>query len=151
MILESLHRFRTGNQSAFSDIYDASYDTVYRFVYHRTLDAHLTEDIVSDIYMKVLRKIDTVRATSEGEFFSWILRIAYTTIIDTVRQEKPTDSLEDMIHEPGYEKFHANDIDNRSKLEEVLAFMNTFSERDRMILSMRIWDELSYEEISSIT
>ncbi len=151
MILESLSRFRAGNQAAFSDIYDASYDTVYRFVYHRTLDTHLTEDIISNIYMKVLIKIDTLRATSEWEFFSWILRIAYTTLIDTLRGQKSTDSLEDMLHEPGYEKYHASDIDNTTKLEEVLAFMKTLSERDQMILSMRIWDDLSYEKISSIT
>ena len=29
--------------------------------------------------------------------------------------------------------------------------METLSERDRQILTMRIWDELSYEEISEIT
>ena len=29
--------------------------------------------------------------------------------------------------------------------------MEAFSERDRMILSMRIWDDLSYDEISLIT
>ena len=55
------------------------------------------------------------------------------------------------MHEPGYEKNHAADIDNQSKLEEVLNFMNTLSERDRLILSMRVWDELSYEEIAAIT
>jgi len=55
------------------------------------------------------------------------------------------------MHEPGYEKNHATDIDNRSKLEEVLTFMDTLSERDRLILSMRVWDELSYEEIAAIT
>lgn len=151
MLLQSLDRFRSGDSSAFSDIYDASYDTVYRFVYHRTLDTVFTEDIISDIYMKVLKNISTLRATSEWEFFSWILRIAYTTLIDVVRREKPTDSLDDMIHEPGYEKNHAADIDNHSKLEEVLTFMETLSERDRLILSMRVWDELSYEEIASIT
>lgn len=29
--------------------------------------------------------------------------------------------------------------------------MDTFSERDRLIVTMRIWEELSYEEISVIT
>ncbi len=29
--------------------------------------------------------------------------------------------------------------------------MDTFSERDRLIVTMRIWEELSYEEISIIT
>lgn len=150
MILSAIHQIHAGNQSAFGALYDASYDTVYRFVYHRTLDTHLTEDIVSTVYMKAIKNLRSLRATSEGEFFSWILRIAYTTLVDTMRRVNP-DSLEDISHEPGYERDTARDIDNRTKLEEVLSFMGTLSERDRTILSMRIWDELSYEEISEIT
>lgn len=56
-----------------------------------------------------------------------------------------------MIIEPGYSKDNATDIDNTSKIEEILGFMKTFSERDRSIITMRIWDDLSYEEISIIT
>ena len=36
-------------------------------------------------------------------------------------------------------------------IERVLGYMDTFSERDRMILTLRIWDDLSYEEIAQIT
>ena len=45
----------------------------------------------------------------------------------------------------------ARSVDAKSKLEEVLGFMQIFSERDRMILIYRIWEDLSYEEISQIT
>lgn len=151
MILAAINQIHDGNQSAFGELYDASYDAVYRFIYHRTLDTHLTEDIVSAVYMKAIKNLRSLQATSEGEFFSWILRIAYTTLIDTMRKTKPEDSLEDMTVEPGYERDISRDVDNRTKLEEVLSFMNTLSERDRVILSMRIWDELSYEEIAEIT
>lgn len=40
---------------------------------------------------------------------------------------------------------------HKDTLEAVLSYMNTFKERDRLILTMRIWEEMSYEEISQIT
>ncbi len=44
------------------------------------------------------------------------------------------------------------DIDNRDKLRAVLDYINTnLSERDKNIIMMRIWDDMSYEEISRIT
>jgi len=44
------------------------------------------------------------------------------------------------------------DIDNRDKLHEVLDYMDTnLSERDKNIIMMRIWDDMSYEDISRIT
>lgn len=56
-----------------------------------------------------------------------------------------------MIVEPAAQSDVSADIDNKDKLQEVVTFMETLSERDRQILTMRIWDELSYEEISEIT
>lgn len=84
-ILQAIGAIRGGDTSAFSVLYDASYERVYRFVYHRTLDTAMTEDIVSEVFFKAMRKVHTLRATSDGEFFSWILRVAYTTMIDTIR------------------------------------------------------------------
>lgn len=44
------------------------------------------------------------------------------------------------------------DIDDRDKLREVLNYINTaLSERDKNIVMMRIWDDMSYEDISRIT
>lgn len=146
----SLDRIRSGDLGAFGDFYDASYHRVYAFIYHRTLDTPLTEDIVSMTYMKAIKNLKTLRAQTEGEIFSWILQIAYHSLIDTMKT-KDDEILSDDLDAIGYEKNHATDIDNRSKLEEVLNFMNTLSERDRAMLSMRIWDDLSYEEISQIT
>jgi RNA polymerase sigma factor (sigma-70 family) len=42
-------------------------------------------------------------------------------------------------------------IDDRDTLARVLDYMTTLPERDRAIVMMRIWDDLSYDEISAIT
>ncbi len=120
-------------------------------IYHRTLDTPLTEDIVSEVFMKAFKTISNFRGNTEGEYYSWILRIAYTTMIDALRKDETHESVEDHDETLGYSTHHAQDIDNKTKLAEVTSFIKTLSEREQTILTLRIWDELSYEEISTIT
>ena len=151
MFLTALERIRSWDLEGFSVLYDLSYDRVYKSIFHRILDTTLTEDIVSSVNHKAIKTMGNFRGNTEGEFFSWILRIGYTTMIDHLRSEKPDISIDEIIFEPGYQDRDIDGIDSRTKLEEVLHFMDTLSERERIILTYRIWDDLSYAEISTIT
>lgn len=151
MFLEALHRIRSGDMDGFWILYDISCDRVYASIFHRTLDISLTEDIVSQVYFKALKTIKNFRGNTEWEFFSWILRIGYTTMIDTLRGHQIDTPLDELVFEPGYQDSGIDNIDNKTKLQEVLTFMDTLSERERIILTYRIWDDMSYAEISEIT
>lgn len=122
---------------------------MYRFIYHRTNDHERSEDIVADTYMKAIKRISGFRGVHEGEFFSWIYRIAYTTLVDQSRSTHTTESLDDL--DIGYTPTMAKDLDTSSRLEAVIGFLQTLSEKEQTILTMRIWDDLSYAEISEIT
>ena len=65
MISSSLERVKNGDLEAFSALYDFSYNRVYASIFHRTLDVSLTEDIVSEVYMKALKNLKTLKAQSE--------------------------------------------------------------------------------------
>lgn len=91
---------------------------MYGFIYHRTGDHEKTEDIVADTYMKALRRISGFRGNHEGEFFSWIYRIAYTTLIDDTRSARPTEELDDTL---GYSRDLGHEIDTSTKLGEVVS------------------------------
>lgn len=99
--------------------------------------------------MKFLKKISSLHGTTEAEFFSWMFRIAYTTMIDAIRLRGEAFSL-DVIEQSGVSVSHATDIDNREKLREVEEFLTKLSERERSIITMRIWDDMPYEDISLI-
>lgn len=124
---------------------------MYRFLFHRTLDTTFAEDIISDVYAKALKNIGKFRGNSDGEFFSWVLHIAYTTLIDHLRYQSPLERWDDLTWEPSYSEHTDDMIDARETIESVLSYMSNFKERDRMILTMRIWDEMSYEEISQVS
>ena len=134
---------------AFGTLYDASYDRVYRYIFHRTLDTIRTEDVISIVYTKALRYFPKFRGNSEWEYYSWIFHICYTTVIDESGASIWVDSIEEIAYEPSY--IEPQTIDTRDKLAEVLEYMKTLSEKERNILTMRIWDDLSYAEISLIT
>ncbi len=151
MIRDYIQSAQNGDSVAFSYLYDLTYTKVYTSIFHRTLDTLLTEDIVSIVYTKMLKNVKNFRWETEGEFFSWILRIGYTTMIDVLKKNNETDSLDESPIEPWYSLDDAREIDDKDTLMEVMNFMKTLSERDRSILTLRIWDDLSYEEISKIT
>jgi RNA polymerase sigma-70 factor, ECF subfamily len=151
MLTHTLEKAKIWDMSAFSALYDASYDRVYRYIFHRTLDTIKTEDIISEVYMKAMKHIRKFRGGTEGEYYAWIFQIAYTTIIDSSREDIGVDSLEEISWEPGYDTHAGQKLDQKEKLAEVVEYLKTLSEKERTIITMKIWDDLSYEEIATIT
>jgi DNA-directed RNA polymerase specialized sigma24 family protein len=62
-----------------------------------------------------------------------------------------TTSFDELVWEPSYTTDMDASIDDRDTLTRVLSYMTTLRARDRQIVMMRIWDDLSYDEIASIT
>lgn len=151
-MITAIQKAKSWDLHAFWDLYELSYERVYRFLFYRTLDTDSTESLVSDVYAKAINQIRKFRGNTEWEFFSWILQIAYTTFIDSTRKKYENTSLEDIEWEAAYTLHIESDIDNRDQISQVLKYMDeNLSPRDKNIIMMRIWDEMSYEEISRIT
>lgn len=60
---------------------------------YRILDRETTEDIVSDVFMKVLRHLERFDA-QKASMKSWIMRIADRTLIDHYRRQRPSVSFD---------------------------------------------------------
>lgn len=151
MLPQTLAQAKIWDMSAFGVLYDESYDRVYRYIFHRTLDTTVTEDIISEVFIKALKNIKKFRGMTEGEYYAWIFQISYTTLIDFSRKKIWIDSLEEIEWELWYEENKDDVLDRKEKLKEVLKYMKTLTEKERTIITMRIWDDLSYEEIAWIT
>lgn len=67
--------------AAFDEIYRRYYDTVMRFVYFRVGNRPLAEDLTSDVFLRALKRIDTLtwRGSDLG---AWLVTIARNLIAD---------------------------------------------------------------------
>ncbi|MDD2871724.1 MAG: RNA polymerase sigma factor [Candidatus Gracilibacteria bacterium] len=148
--LKIMQRCLDGQLEYFGKIYEKYIDKIYKFVYLKTTNKELAEDIVSDVFISALNSINSFRIDETSSVKSWIYRIAHNKVIDYYRTFKQTEDIGDYL-DMSVQTDNAEQIDNKDKLNEVLQYLNTIKKEQREILIYRIWDDLSYNEISEIT
>lgn len=73
---------KTNNDDAMVELSEYVYSRVYSYVYYRVNHREDTEDLVSEIVLKVIRALPKQR----GNFNAWIYKIAKNAIIDFYRR-----------------------------------------------------------------
>ena len=74
-------RAQAGDAEAFGALYDHYVDLVYRYVFYRVASRQLTEDLVSETFLRALRRIGSF--TWQGrDFAAWLVTIARNLIAD---------------------------------------------------------------------
>lgn len=75
-----------GDSDAFAELYTATYQKQYRFVYQYTKDSYLAQDILQDVYILVLKNIHTLK--NPRLFVSWLHQITFRICFDTTQKMK---------------------------------------------------------------
>jgi RNA polymerase sigma-70 factor (ECF subfamily) len=74
-------RAQTGDADAFGALYDRYVDLVYRYVYYRAGSKALAEDLVSETFLRALRRIGTFEWQGR-DFAAWLVTIARNIVAD---------------------------------------------------------------------
>jgi RNA polymerase sigma-70 factor (ECF subfamily) len=146
-------RAQSGEQQAFESLFDHFYPKLFRYIRLR-VRADDADDIASETFLKVIKKIKTYRANS---FSAWIFRITHNTIIDYYRRHKPTESLTmddtdgidmDLLEtEPGPDD-QLKLIESDEAVRELIAKLPPSQQE---ILELRFLEDFSNKEIAAIT
>ena len=84
-------------------IWKEHHDLLLAFIKKRVKDTNEAEDILQDVFVKILSKIDTLK--DESKLKSWIYQLSRNAIYDYFRNKKQTDELADLDAE-----FEPNDL-----------------------------------------
>lgn len=131
--------------------YDSLYPKVYNYAYYRVLNRQVAEDIVSDVFVKAVAnwaRYDSGRASVS----TWLLSIAHNCVGDYFRSKKHVTSGgdEDMVN-----LSDSVPIDEALLADEQVAALHkqlqTLTDRERTVIALRYWGELSYAEIAAKT
>ncbi len=145
----AIQRCQNGDHDAFAELYDMYIKRVYDFIYYRTGHKQTAEDLASITFTKAFQNIHTFRG-DQGLFSSWLFRIARNTVIDNARTSKPTVDLDAAVNAKSRDNV-AGETEIKDRLNQVKKYLDQLSEDQRDIVVMRLWDELSYAEISALT
>lgn len=85
-------RAQQGDTDAFSELYHAFVDKIYRYVYYRVKHEDAM-DLTEAIFLRVWEHIGSYK-TGRNYFSSWIYRIAHNMVVDHYRMTRENVSLE---------------------------------------------------------
>ncbi|HEX7041865.1 MAG TPA: RNA polymerase sigma factor [Patescibacteria group bacterium] len=141
-----IHEAKLGDKEAFGRLYKIYVDKIYRFVFFRVgRKREITEDIVSDIFLKAWEKLDTFK---KGNFQAWVYMIARNKVIDHYRQNREHVSLNEEITE---EKINLeDDVLNKLEVERIKDAIKNLTEDQQEVIILKFIEDVSNSEIANI-
>ena len=138
----------TGNGDSFGQIYDRYVHKIYDFLFFRTSDQSLSEDLCSQTFLKAYEKRSQFKV-AKGKVSTWIYQIARHTLIDHLRTHHPSADLDEHLDLPAPDDL-TTAVHRQLESERVQAALRHLKPRSREIIILRLWQDKSYDEIAQI-
>lgn len=116
-------------------------DGIFRFVAKNLRNEDAARDVVQETFEKLWKRVGEVRFDTAK---SYLFKTAYTTMIDSIRRDKNTESIEEA---EGYSTDNQyNDV--KAVLNKALAQLPDIQ---RTVILLRDYEGYNYDEIGTIT
>ena len=126
---------------AFIAIHKDSYPRVYRFVRRRVESAEMAEELAADVFRVVWQKW----ADEPRSDLAWLLTIARNLVGNAYRSRDRQQALQEKLRAATVVRF--GDESGNVAVQDALAGLR---EKDREILQLAYWDELTSAEIAGV-
>ncbi len=143
-----VERFRRGDREAFAELVVRYQGPVYNAAFWIVRRAEDASDVAQTAFLKAAERIDDY--DPDYRFFSWLYRIALNEALNLVRDHGREEELDERIEraDDGAGPEERLQSSQRSRrLQEALMKLST---RDRVVVSLRHFSELSYAEIAEV-
>lgn len=137
-----MEKVQLDNQG-FTQYYDRLSRRIYDFVYYRVSHKQTAEDLTSEIFLKVFQN------WQDGQSDAWVFTIARNQVIDFYRSRRDMINIESVFDLSDDQDIELG-IDHKQKVEKIRSQLSSLTPLQRQIVIMRVWDELSYQEIADI-
>lgn len=126
-------------------IYKDYHDKVLHFIYGKTSNYTLAEDLTSDVFLKVYSKLDTFDDT-KASISTWIYRIAQNTLIDYFRTRKVYSEVPEDISE---ESEIDDELLANETLDALADALTELPERDRDLIILHYYHNFTLKEAAA--
>jgi RNA polymerase sigma factor (sigma-70 family) len=134
--------------AAFGELIRRHQSQVRNFLRKLSGDASAADDLAQDCFLHAWNKLQTF--TGRGSFIGWLLKVAYTTFLQSKRKSK---RYAEILDEAGY----AEDVQSKSytvqsdEITDLDKFLAVLSEEERAVMVMSYACGLSHREIGAAT
>ncbi|MDT0677224.1 RNA polymerase sigma factor [Autumnicola musiva] len=146
-----------GNEHALSRLINRHQQRIYSFIFSKVFDRDVAEDVFQETFIKVINTLKRGKYNEEGKFLPWVMRIAHNLVIDHFRRNKRMPKFENngdfnifsVLSDTG---LNAETQIIKDQIEnDVQELIKELPEDQLEVLTMRIYKDMSFKEISERT
>jgi len=147
-LLEQIHTA----PDIFRQLYRAYFPRVFAYVAYRVGSKQDTEDLVSEIFIKVLQHIDSFEYRQTGSFRAWLFRIAHNHVNQFYRQNGKTTfiPLDDIPTIADTSQSMDGQVISQERFQQLRQLIGTLSPRRQEIIRLRYFAMLRNQEIATL-
>ncbi|MBS1660311.1 MAG: sigma-70 family RNA polymerase sigma factor [Bacteroidetes bacterium] len=141
--------FRKGDRDAFAALFRAHYEALFRFGSKFTADTELLEDTIQELFMELWQAKSTTPVLSVKAYLLKSLKYKLLKVFRKNSKHIPLGD-NDVAFEWSHENFIIAEQESAEKKKLVLDALQRLSNRQREIIYLKYYQNLSYEEVSEI-
>jgi RNA polymerase sigma-70 factor (ECF subfamily) len=153
-IQQLLSNARSGNRKSMGQLAVVVWERLYPFVFRTTLNHDLTEDVLQETLLAIVRQVASLRESRR--FWPWVYRIAWSKIQNNYRRSRIRSSKKVSLL-----RYHAKDAQAGSdslldaqihaeSLRQVSEVFEQLSRQQKDVLRLRYYEQLPYDRIASM-
>lgn len=146
-----------GNERSLEILIKRHQQRLFSFIYSKVKNRDIAEDIFQDTFIKVIRTLKKGNYNEEGKFLPWVVRISHNLVIDHFRKSnrmpkfRNTDEF-DIFSVLGDDVLNAEKKIIKEQIHaDVRELINELPEEQKQVLIMRMYNDMSFNEISENT
>ncbi len=138
---------KSGNAESFSKVVDTYASRVYGYFYRLTGNRETSDDLLSELFVKLVEKIGSFRG---GSFESWLFKIASNIFYDYLRdKQRRKKTLEVLKKQFESEVSDAKEYDS-DRIDKLQVQLNRLDADTRELIMLRFYSQASFKEIAAI-
>ena len=154
---ELIQLFQQGNTRAFDALIDRHQERIFNAINFMVKDSYLAEDLIQDIFIKIINNLKQNKYNDEGKFLPWALRIAHNFCVDHFRKVKRTPTIKTSDDQDLFEIIKHSDHPADYKMtrtqthRNIQELVDLLPDEQREIIVLRHYANLSFKEIAQMT
>ncbi|MDO7171336.1 RNA polymerase sigma factor [Mariniflexile sp. AS56] len=146
-----------GDEGALETLIYRHKQRIYSFIYSKVYDRDVAEDIFQDTFIKVIRTLKRGAYNEEGKFLPWVMRISHNLVIDFFRKNNRMPKFDNTDEFNIFNVLSDSSLNAENSLikeqveTDVRRLVEELPADQKEVLLMRIYEDLSFKEISDKT
>lgn len=145
-------KVKDGDLDKMSLLFERYKRPLYGFFYGLNKEQELSEDLVQNTFLRILKYRNLFRTQGDGDFRAWMFHIARNVNNDHHRKKrvKTTEDLENWQERIGHHENQSNEMQHNEEHHMLSMAMERLPEDKREVLLLSKFEEKKYSEIGAV-